>query len=227
MVSGATSLRLRPPPERTPAVLYSLDGVAPQIGEGAWVAPSADLMGKVELGANASVWFNCVMRGDTDRLVVGEGSNVQDASVLHTDAGIELRIGKDCTIGHQVMLHGCTIGDNTLIGIGSVILNRAVIGANSLVAAGSHMLVNLSRGVLREANRTFAGLTVVHLTAEPETLANRLSGRGREDVETIRQRLQRSEKALPEGIDRIDISNDGSLAATVDAALAALYPARV
>lgn len=96
-----------------------------------------------------------------------------------------------------------------------------------LVAAGSHMLVNLSRGVLREANRTFAGLTVVHLTAEPETLANRLSGRGREDVETIRQRLQRSEKALPEGIDRIDISNDGSLAATVDAALAALYPARV
>ena len=137
MVSGATSLRLRPPPERTPAVLYSLDGVAPQIGEGAWVAPSADLMGKVEIGANASVWFNCVMRGDTDRLVVGEGSNVQDASVLHTDAGIELRIGKDCTIGHQVMLHGCTIGDNTLIGIGSVILNRAVIGANSLVAAGS------------------------------------------------------------------------------------------
>ena len=118
-------------------MLYSLDGVAPQIGEGAWVAPSADLMGKVEIGANASVWFNCVMRGDIDRLVVGEGSNVQDASVLHTDAGIELRIGKDCTIGHQVMLHGCTIGDNTLIGIGSVILNRAVIGANSLVAAGS------------------------------------------------------------------------------------------
>ena len=139
MVSGATSLRLQPPPERTPAVLFSLDGVAPQIGEGAWVAPSADLMGKVEIGANASVWFNCVMRGDTDRLVVGEGSNVQDASVLHTDAGIELRIGKDCTIGHQVMLHGCTIGDNTLIGMGAVVMSGARVGANCII--GAHALI--------------------------------------------------------------------------------------
>jgi carbonic anhydrase/acetyltransferase-like protein (isoleucine patch superfamily) len=118
-------------------VLYSLEGVSPQLGEGAWIAPSAEVIGRVELGAQASVWFNCVLRGDSDRLIVGAGSNVQDASVLHTDSGIELRIGKDCTIGHQVMLHGCTIGDNSLVGIQSVILNRAVIGANSLVAAGS------------------------------------------------------------------------------------------
>lgn len=118
-------------------MLYALDGVSPQLGSGAWVAPSADVIGQVDLGAYASVWFNCVLRGDTERLVIGEGSNIQDSSVLHTDSGIELRVGKNCTIGHQVMLHGCTIGDNTLVGIQSVILNRAVIGANSLVAAGA------------------------------------------------------------------------------------------
>lgn len=118
-------------------MLYALDGFSPQLGSGAWVAPSADVIGQVELGAHASIWFNCVLRGDTERLVIGEGSNIQDSSVLHTDSGIELRVGKNCTIGHQVMLHGCTIGDNTLVGIQSVILNRAVIGANSLVAAGA------------------------------------------------------------------------------------------
>lgn len=117
--------------------VYALDGNSPTLAEGAWVAPSADVIGRVELGVEASVWFQCVLRGDSDQLVIGEGSNIQDASVLHTDTGIALRIGKDCTIGHQVMLHGCTIGDNTLVGIQSVILNRAVIGANSLVAAGS------------------------------------------------------------------------------------------
>ncbi len=117
--------------------VYGLDGVAPAVAEGAWIAPSADVIGRVELGPEASVWFNCVLRGDTDTLAIGEGSNIQDASVLHADVGVPLRIGKDCTVGHQVMLHGCTIGDNTLVGIQSVILNRAVIGANSLVAAGS------------------------------------------------------------------------------------------
>lgn len=86
---------------------------------------------------NASVWFNAVLRGDCDEIVVGENSNVQDGSVLHTDPGIRLTIGRDCTIGHLVMLHGCDIGDNTLIGIGSVILNRVKIGRNSIVGANS------------------------------------------------------------------------------------------
>ncbi len=118
-------------------MIYTLGKRRPQLADDAWVAPNATLIGTVHLAARSSVWFNTVLRGDTDEIFVGEGSNVQDGSVLHTDAGIQLRIGASCTIGHQVMLHGCTIGDNTLIGIQSVILNGAVIGRNSLVGAGS------------------------------------------------------------------------------------------
>lgn len=102
-----------------------------------YVAPNATLIGRIILEQAASVWFNCVLRGDTDDIVVGQGSNVQDGSVLHTDAGIRLQIGRNCTIGHMVMLHGCEIGDQSLIGIGSIILNNAKIGKNSIVGAGS------------------------------------------------------------------------------------------
>lgn len=118
-------------------MLYALETRHPDLAADAWVAPNATVIGSVRLAARASVWFNCVLRGDTGELIVGEGSNVQDASVLHTDTGITLTIGRDCTIGHQVMLHGCTIGDNSLVGIQSVVLNRAVIGKNSIVGAGS------------------------------------------------------------------------------------------
>lgn len=118
-------------------MIYTLDPRAPQIKQGAWVAGNATLIGSVTLEQNANIWFNCVLRGDNDDLIVGENSNVQDGSVLHTDPGIKLRIGRDCTIGHMVMLHGCEIGDNTLIGIKSVILNRAKIGNNSIVGANS------------------------------------------------------------------------------------------
>ena len=117
--------------------LYELDGQAPQIGDGAWVADSAQVIGKVVLGDNASVWFGAVLRGDNETLTIGRNSNVQDMSVLHSDHGSPLTIGENVTIGHQVMLHGCTIGDNTLIGIQSVILNNAKIGRNSIVGAGS------------------------------------------------------------------------------------------
>lgn len=95
------------------------------------------MIGAVTLEHNASVWFNAVLRGDCDDILVGENSNVQDGSVLHTDPGVKLIIGRDCTIGHLVMLHGCEIGDNTLIGIGSVILNRVRIGKNCIVGANS------------------------------------------------------------------------------------------
>ena len=118
-------------------MLYTLGKRRPELADDVWIAPNASIIGSVHLAACSSVWFNCVLRGDTDELYIGEGSNVQDSSVLHTDAGIKLRIGVDCTIGHQVMLHGCTIGDNSLIGIQSVILNGAVIGKNSMVGAGS------------------------------------------------------------------------------------------
>jgi carbonic anhydrase/acetyltransferase-like protein (isoleucine patch superfamily) len=117
--------------------IYELDGVAPKLGAGSWVAESADVMGAVELAENASVWFGAVVRGDTAHIKIGKNSNVQDGSVLHADVGVPLEIGADVTIGHQVMLHGCTIGDGALIGIQAVVLNHAKIGKGCIVGAGS------------------------------------------------------------------------------------------
>lgn len=119
--------------------IYSLDGVAPKFpAEGSyWVAASADLMGKVRLCHNASVWFHAVLRGDNEWIEVGEGSNVQDGAVLHTDMGAPLTIGANCTIGHKAILHGCTIGDNSLIGMGATVLNHVKIGRNCLIGANA------------------------------------------------------------------------------------------
>ena len=117
--------------------IYELDGKAPKLGEGAWVADTATVIGDVELAPNASVWFGTVIRGDMDTIRIGRNSNIQDLSVLHADAGVPLTIGDNVSVGHQVMLHGCTIGDGSLIGIQSVILNGAKIGRNCIVGAGS------------------------------------------------------------------------------------------
>jgi len=117
--------------------IYELDGVAPQLETGAWVADSAEVMGAVEIGKDASIWFGAVVRGDTETIRIGAGTNIQDASVLHADIGKPLTIGENVTVGHQVMLHGCTIGDGSLIGIGAVILNGARIGSSCLVGAGA------------------------------------------------------------------------------------------
>jgi len=115
---------------------YALDGVRLDTdGDDFWVAPTAVVIGKVKLKKNASVWWNAVVRGDNELITVGENSNVQDGCVLHTDPGFPLTIGANVTIGHLVMLHGCTIGDGSLIGIGSVILNGTRIGRNCLIAA--------------------------------------------------------------------------------------------
>ena len=118
-------------------MIYSLDKRVPQFKGEHWVADNASVMGSVTLGQGASVWFNAVLRGDCDEIVIGDNTNIQDGSVLHTDVGVKLNIGANCTIGHLVMLHGCEIGDGTLIGIKSVILNRAKIGKNCLVGANS------------------------------------------------------------------------------------------
>ena len=117
--------------------VYEVDGKTPQVDSTAWIADSAQVMGHVTLGPDASVWFGCVLRGDTESMTIGEGSNIQDLTVMHADFGLPLTIGKHVTVGHKVMLHGCTIGDESLIGIGAIVLNGARIGKNCLVGAGS------------------------------------------------------------------------------------------
>ncbi|AVO36437.1 gamma carbonic anhydrase family protein [Pukyongiella litopenaei] len=117
--------------------LYALDDIRPQLDPDTWAAPDANVIGKVVLEAGASVWFGSTLRGDTEEIRIGEGSNVQENCVMHTDMGFPLTVGRNCTIGHKVMLHGCTIGDNSLIGMGATVLNGARIGNNCLIGAGA------------------------------------------------------------------------------------------
>ena len=116
-------------------MIYALDGDTPQIHPTAWVAPTAVLIGKVVIGPRVNIWFGAVLRGDNEVIMVGEGSNIQENCVLHTDMGYPLTIGANCTIGHKAMLHGCVIGDGSLIGMGATLLNGARIGEGCLVGA--------------------------------------------------------------------------------------------
>jgi len=117
--------------------VYQLDVLIPQIADSAWVADNAQVMGDVQMAPDSSVWFSSVVRGDTATIRIGEGTNIQDGSVLHADVGMPLTLGKHVTVGHMVQLHGCMVGDESLIGIGAIVLNGAKIGKNCLVGAGS------------------------------------------------------------------------------------------
>ncbi|RWE31228.1 MAG: gamma carbonic anhydrase family protein [Mesorhizobium sp.] len=119
--------------------LYAIDGTEPSFADADsnWIAPDATLIGDIRIGRNAGFWFGVVIRGDNDPIVIGADTNVQEHTVMHTDPGFPLTIGEGCTIGHRAMLHGCTIGDNSLIGMGGIVLNGARIGRNSLVGAGA------------------------------------------------------------------------------------------
>jgi carbonic anhydrase/acetyltransferase-like protein (isoleucine patch superfamily) len=117
--------------------LYRLDDLTPRLADTAWVADSAQVIGNVELGAGASVWFGAILRGDSEVLRIGKGTNVQDGSVIHADPGFPATLGDHVSVGHQAMLHGCTVGDGTLIGIQAVVLNGARIGKHCLVGAGA------------------------------------------------------------------------------------------
>lgn len=119
--------------------VYSLDGVTPHFedADSAWIAPDAHVVGKVSLGREVGIWFGAVLRGDNERITIGDRSNVQEHTVMHTDMGFPLTVGEDCTIGHRAILHGCTIGNGTLIGMGAIVLNGAKIGNNCLVGAGA------------------------------------------------------------------------------------------
>jgi carbonic anhydrase/acetyltransferase-like protein (isoleucine patch superfamily) len=119
--------------------VYEIEGIKPDMHASAYVADSAQVMGNVTLAADSSIWFGAIVRGDNDNIHVGEGSNIQDGSVLHSDVGKPLHIGNHVTVGHMVMLHGCSVDDGCLIGIGAVILNEAKIGKNCIV--GAHSLV--------------------------------------------------------------------------------------
>ena len=117
--------------------IYELDGIAPVVSESTWVADSAEVIGNVHFGENTSVWFGVIIRADNEQMNIGAGTNIQEAAVLHSDPGKPLTLGENVTIGHKAMLHGCTVGDGSLIGIGAVILNGAKIGKNCLVGAGA------------------------------------------------------------------------------------------
>ena len=123
-------------------MLFELDNHSPRLSQGCYVAPTANLIGRVEMAANSSVWFNCVVRADNEPIVIGRGSNVQDGSVLHVDPGFPIEIGENVTVGHKVMLHGCSIGDNSLIGINAVVLNGAKIGKNCIIGANALVTEN-------------------------------------------------------------------------------------
>jgi carbonic anhydrase/acetyltransferase-like protein (isoleucine patch superfamily) len=117
--------------------IHALDGASPSIDPSVWLAPDARIIGRVTLAADVGIWFGSVLRGDNEPIVIGAGSNVQELTVMHTDPGFPLTIGEGCTIGHRAILHGCVIGDNSLVGMGAIVLNGARIGRNCLVGAGA------------------------------------------------------------------------------------------
>ncbi len=117
--------------------IYALNGTHPQLHEDTWVAPDANVIGNVVIEEGASVWFGSTLRGDNEPIIIGAGTNVQEDCVFHTDPGAPMTLGRDCTIGHKVMLHGCTLGNNVLVGMGAIVLNNAKIGDNCLIGAGA------------------------------------------------------------------------------------------
>jgi carbonic anhydrase/acetyltransferase-like protein (isoleucine patch superfamily) len=170
--------------------IYELDGQAPEFpGEGDyWVAETAVLIGRVRLKINASVWFGAVLRGDNEWIELGERSQIQDNATLHTDPGYPLTIGSNCVIGHKVVLHGCTIGDNSLIGMGAIVLNGAKIGNNSLIGAGSLVI----EGKSFPANSLIVGAPARAVRTVDEKLAAMI----RDGADIYVERSQRYAKGL-------------------------------
>ena len=171
--------------------LYALADARPDVSPDAWVAPDANVIGKVTLGPDASVWFGSTLRGDNEMITVGRGSNVQENCVFHTDMGYPLTVGENCTIGHKVMLHGCIIGDNSLIGMGATVLNGAKIGKNCLIGAGALITENkvipdgsLVMGVPGKVVRELDAQAIQQLTASAKHYAEN-AARFRRDLEPL------------------------------------------
>lgn len=117
--------------------IYAIDGLSPTVAANSWVAPSADVIGDVRLGEKVGIWFGAVIRADNTPIVLGDRTNIQEGAMLHSDPGIPLTVGADCTVGHHAILHGCTLGDRVLVGMGAIVLNNAVIGEDCLIGAGA------------------------------------------------------------------------------------------
>jgi carbonic anhydrase/acetyltransferase-like protein (isoleucine patch superfamily) len=171
--------------------IYQLDDWIPQIDAGAWVADSASVIGRVHLGEGASIWYGAVLRGDNEHIEIGRQSNVQDGSVLHTDPGLPLTLGERVTVGHQVMLHGCSIGDGTLVGIQAVVLNGAKIGRDCIVGAGA---------VVTEGKEFPDGSLIV---GAPARLVRPLSDEQRQRVARMAEAYLRQTRRHRDGIKRI------------------------
>ncbi len=148
-------------------MIYELGDRKPVIGEGCFVAPNAAVIGSVAMKRNASVWFNVTVRGDNDLITLGENVNVQDNSVIHTDSGFPVTLERNVSIGHLVMLHGCTIGENSLIGIGAIVLNRVVVGRNCLIGAGA----TVTEGKVIPDGSLVLGVNRVVRSLTPEEIA--------------------------------------------------------
>lgn len=172
--------------------IYELEGKRPQCASGVWIAESAQVMGDIHLGSNASVWFNAVIRADNESMHIGDNTNIQDAAVLHSDAGSPLTIGSHVTIGHQVMLHGCTVGDGSLIGIGAVVLNGAKIGKNCLVGAGA----------LVTEGKAFADGSLI--VGSPAVVKRELSPEQIEGLRTSAANYVANAKRFSQGLKRLD-----------------------
>ena len=171
---------------------YELDGKRPSLPASVWVAPSADLIADVVLGEDVSVWFGAVIRADNTPIVIGARSNVQEGAMLHSDPGAPLTIGADCTIGHHAILHGCTVGDATLIGMGAVVLNRAVIGDECIVGAGA----------LVTEGKTFpAGSLIV---GSPARAVRQLDDQARAFLRVSAQHYVEKARACAAGLRRVD-----------------------
>lgn len=151
-------------------MIWSLEGQEPEVHPTAWVAPDAQVIGRVRLGPRASVWFGAVLRGDNEWIEVGEESNVQELSCLHTDWGYPLTIGRGCTVGHKSMLHGCTVGEGSLVGMSSTVLNGARIGPHSLLGAGSLV----TEGKTFEARQLILGVPARAVRALDDQAVERL-----------------------------------------------------